>query len=51
LAFLGLVVVLLFFTESGRTAVIVGAVWAVLVCVGYVLLDKLGKRSATADSA
>lgn len=51
LAFLGLVVVLLFLTESGRTAVIVGAVWAVLVCAGYVLLDKLGKRSATSDSA
>ncbi|MEV0339527.1 amino acid permease [Nocardia sp. NPDC050713] len=42
LAFLGLVVVLLFWTESGRTAIVVGAVWAVLVCGGYLLMEKLG---------
>ncbi|WP_067846025.1 amino acid permease [Nocardia lijiangensis] len=42
LAFLGLVVVLLFWTESGRTAIVVGAVWAVLVCGGYLVMEKLG---------
>jgi amino acid transporter, AAT family len=35
LAFLALVVVLLAFSHDGRTALVVGAVWAVLVCVGY----------------
>ncbi|MFI6871761.1 amino acid permease [Nocardia sp. NPDC050406] len=40
LAFLGLVVVLLFFTEAGRSALIVGLVWGVLVCAGYPLLSK-----------
>ncbi|MFQ6326832.1 amino acid permease [Nocardia sp. CWNU-33] len=49
LAFLGLVVVLLFCTESGRTAVVVGAVWAVLVCAGYVVLDRLGKRAVVPE--
>ncbi|WP_406229396.1 amino acid permease [Nocardia sp. NBC_01009] len=49
LAFLGLVVVLLFCTESGRTAVVVGAVWAVLVCAGYVVLDRLGKRTVVPE--
>ncbi|MCP2315313.1 Amino acid permease [Nocardia amikacinitolerans] len=42
LAFLGLVVVLLFWTESGRTAIVVGAVWAVLVCGGYLVMEKFG---------
>ncbi|WP_194818149.1 amino acid permease [Nocardia sp. XZ_19_385] len=46
LGFLGLVVVLLFLTESGRTALVVGAVWGVLVCSGYLALTKLGKRTA-----
>ncbi|WP_067709936.1 amino acid permease [Nocardia yamanashiensis] len=40
LAFLALVVVLLFFNESGRTAIVVGLVWAVLVCIGYPLLSR-----------
>ncbi|MEV6772401.1 amino acid permease [Nocardia sp. NPDC051030] len=40
LAFLALVVVLLFFTESGRTAIVVGVVWGVLVCAGYPLLAR-----------
>ncbi|MEV6278936.1 amino acid permease [Nocardia sp. NPDC051832] len=46
LGFLGLVVVLLFLTESGRTALVVGAVWGVLVGAGYLALTKLGKRTA-----
>ncbi|WP_067689118.1 amino acid permease [Nocardia jejuensis] len=40
LIFLALVVVLLFFTESGRTAIVVGLVWGVLVCAGYPLLSR-----------
>ncbi len=35
LAFLALVVVLLFFTEDGRTAIFVGLVWFVIVVLGY----------------
>lgn len=35
LGFLGLVVVLLLWTDGGRTALVVGAVWAALVCGGY----------------
>ncbi|WP_225730241.1 MULTISPECIES: amino acid permease [unclassified Nocardia] len=50
LIFLGLVVVLLFFSESGRTAVAVGAVWAVLVCGGYLIWNKIGIRGGAADS-
>ncbi|MGV9614225.1 amino acid permease [Nocardia xishanensis] len=42
LTFLGLVVVLLFWTESGRTAIVVGVVWAVLVCAGYLAMEKFG---------
>ncbi|WP_228816786.1 amino acid permease [Nocardia transvalensis] len=41
LAFLGLVVVLLFFTDGGRTALVVGLVWGVLVCAGYPLVNRL----------
>ncbi|MFI9407732.1 amino acid permease [Nocardia sp. NPDC052316] len=51
LAFLALVVVLLFFTESGRTAVVVGVVWAVLVSAGYLALTRLGKSGDATDSA
>ncbi|WP_194837121.1 amino acid permease [Nocardia sp. XZ_19_369] len=51
LAFLALVVVLLFFTESGRTAVAVGVVWAALVSVGYLALTRLGKTGDTTDPA
>ncbi|WP_327140189.1 amino acid permease [Nocardia sp. NBC_01327] len=40
LAFLALVVVLLFFTDSGRTAVVVGVVWGVLVCAAYPVLSR-----------
>ncbi|MGX1804376.1 amino acid permease [Nocardia sp. NPDC055321] len=40
LGFLVLVVVLLFFTEAGRTAIIVGAVWGALVCAAYPLLAR-----------
>ncbi|OBA75964.1 proline-specific permease ProY [Mycobacterium sp. 1554424.7] len=35
LAFLALVVVLLAVSHDGRTALVVGAAWAVVVCVGY----------------
>ena len=35
LAFLGLVLVLLFFSESGRIALLVGVVWFALVVAGY----------------
>ncbi|WP_280276527.1 amino acid permease [Nocardia wallacei] len=51
LAFLGLVVVLLFFTDSGRTALVVGLVWAVLVCAGYPLVNRLVRRRETVASA
>ncbi|MBF6194285.1 amino acid permease [Nocardia implantans] len=51
LAFLGLVVVLLLFTDSGRTALVVGAVWAVLVSAGYVALRKLAGSGTAADAA
>ncbi|WP_067570370.1 amino acid permease [Nocardia acidivorans] len=44
LAFLALVVVLLFFTESGRTALVVGVVWGILVCAAYPLLSGRGAR-------
>ena len=44
LGFLGLVVVLLFWTDSGRTALVVGLVWAVLVCAGYPLVNRLARR-------
>ncbi|WP_280478602.1 amino acid permease [Nocardia asiatica] len=49
LAFLGLVVVLLLFTDSGRTAVVVGVVWAVLVSAGYLTLNKLGRPAEPAE--
>ena len=35
LVFLVLVVVLLFFTDDGRTAILVGAIWFVIVTLGY----------------
>lgn len=50
LAFLGLVVVLLFWTESGRTALVVGLVWAILLCVGYPALHRLVGRNKSAVS-
>ncbi|WP_405136853.1 amino acid permease [Nocardia sp. NBC_01388] len=40
LAFLALVVVLLFFTDSGRTAIVVGVVWGALVCAAYPVLSR-----------
>ncbi|MFJ4657275.1 amino acid permease [Nocardia sp. NPDC088792] len=40
LGFLVLVVVLLFFTDGGRTALVVGVAWGVLVCAGYPLLSR-----------
>ncbi|MEU4707946.1 amino acid permease [Nocardia salmonicida] len=43
LGFLGLVVVLLLWTDGGRTALVVGAVWAALVCAGYY---AFGRRDA-----
>ncbi|MEV0335142.1 amino acid permease [Nocardia sp. NPDC050717] len=42
LGFLGLVVVLLLWTEGGRTALVVGAVWAALVCAGYYAFGRRG---------
>ncbi|MUM08192.1 MULTISPECIES: amino acid permease [unclassified Mycolicibacterium] len=47
LGLLGLVVVLLFFTDSGRTALAVGAVWAAMVCVGYLALTRWNQDKAT----
>ena len=38
LGFLGVVVVLLFFTSAGRTALVVGVVFGAAVCGGYALL-------------
>ena len=35
LGFLALVVVLLFLTDDGRTAILVGAIWFVIVTLGY----------------
>lgn len=43
LAFLALVIVLLFFTTDGRTAIAVGAIWFALVVVGFLV-----QRSDTA---
>jgi L-asparagine transporter-like permease len=37
LGFLALVVVLVFFTAHGRTAIVVGVIWFGLVAVGYVV--------------
>lgn len=59
LAFMGLIVVLLAFNESGRMALIVGAVWIALLLVGYRLFvgstgrarPELPVRSATAREA
>ena len=42
LGFLGLVVVLLLWTDGGRTALVVGAVWAALVCLGYYAFGRRG---------
>ncbi|MFD6392312.1 amino acid permease [Nocardia sp. NPDC060259] len=42
LGFLGLVVVLLLWTDGGRTALVVGAVWAALVCAGYYAFGRRG---------
>ncbi|MFD4180799.1 amino acid permease [Rhodococcus sp. NPDC058514] len=39
LAFLAMVVVLLFFTSTGRIALVVGAVFGAAVCGGYALLN------------
>lgn len=44
LAFLGLVLVLLFWTDSGRTAVIVGVAWGIVVCAGYPIVNRLVRR-------
>lgn len=46
LAFLGLVVVLLFFTEDGRSALVVGAVWGLLVCAAYPLMSRKPAENA-----
>lgn len=48
LGFLVLVVVLLFCTEAGRSAVIVGVVWGALVCAAYPLLSR---KRQSAESA
>jgi L-asparagine transporter-like permease len=49
LAFLALVVVLLFFSDDGRTAIVVGAVWFVLVVLGYFI--HRGDRAAKVGAA
>ncbi|WP_345497716.1 amino acid permease [Nocardia callitridis] len=46
LAFLAMVVVLLFFTESGRTAVAVGVGWGVLVTIGYFVMKAVVNNDA-----
>ncbi|WP_431950686.1 amino acid permease [Nocardia lijiangensis] len=46
LGLLVLVVILLLFTGSGRTAVVVGAVWAVAVSAGYLALTRLAPRES-----
>ncbi|RZK72987.1 MAG: amino acid permease, partial [Rhodococcus sp. (in: high G+C Gram-positive bacteria)] len=51
LGFLGLVMVLLFFTDSGRTALAVGAVWAGLVCAGYAALTRLAPAGRGSSSS
>ncbi len=45
LAFLALVIVLLFRTDGGRTALLVGAVWAVLVAVGYPIVNRPARQA------
>ena len=47
LGFLALVVVLLFFDADGRTAILVGAVWFVIVVLGYFI--HRGDRTAQLD--
>ncbi|KQR96163.1 proline-specific permease [Williamsia sp. Leaf354] len=46
LAFFAMVVVLLFFSDSGRIAVVVGAIWFAGVTVGYVISTRRGARTA-----
>lgn len=51
LAFLAMVVVLLFFSDSGRIAVVVGVVWFAAVIAGYLVWSKtVGKGSGTAPT-
>ncbi|KZM73200.1 amino acid permease [Nocardia terpenica] len=49
LGLLGLVVVLLFWTDTGRTALVAGAVWAVLVCAGYPIMSRISQRRAAEE--
>ncbi|MGJ0117816.1 amino acid permease [Williamsia sp. MIQD14] len=46
LAFFAMVIVLLFFSDSGRIAVVVGAIWFAGVTVGYVVSTRRGSRTA-----
>ncbi|AUH68341.1 MULTISPECIES: amino acid permease [Gordonia] len=50
LAFLALVFVLLFFTEDGRIALIVGAVWFACVVIGYVFWSRMPLREEPVET-
>ena len=50
LAFLALVIVLLFFTKDGRTSLIAGGLWFALMSVGYLILAGR-RRAASVRSA
>ncbi|MCC3313697.1 amino acid permease [Nocardia africana] len=47
LGFLGLVLVILLLTDSGRTAVAAGLVWTVLVCAGYMVMQRVSTPAAS----
>ncbi|WP_353108005.1 amino acid permease [Gordonia sp. (in: high G+C Gram-positive bacteria)] len=49
LVFLALVVVLLFFDEDGRIALLVGAVWFSLVGIGYAVWSRTGTAHDAVD--
>jgi L-asparagine transporter-like permease len=49
LVFLALVVVLLFFDEDGRIALLVGAVWFALVGIGYAVWSRTGTAHDAVD--
>ncbi|EGD56826.1 amino acid permease [Gordonia neofelifaecis] len=50
LAFLALVFVLLFFTDDGRIALMVGAVWFAGVVIGYVIWSRKPLREEAVDT-
>lgn len=46
MALLALVIVLLFFTADGRTALVAGAIWFVLMSLGYVVMVRRSRAGA-----